>query len=88
MKKKSLPRKKVYRTNRDTISLNCDEFCPGWLRSQQEPSFELLRIFGPVPLLSHLPAAFIALKKSGFNTETARSAGRKVRRTRIGKLCR
>ena len=23
---------KTYRTNQDTISLNCDEFCPGWMR--------------------------------------------------------
>lgn len=25
---------KTYRTNPDTISLNCDEFCPGWMREK------------------------------------------------------
>lgn len=43
--KKKQPKKvekinKKYSTNKDTISLNCDEFCPGWMTRCKEESNE------------------------------------------------
>jgi len=41
--KKKQPKKaervnKKYSVNEDTISLNCDEFCPGWMRTIHNPN--------------------------------------------------
>ncbi|MBU1102402.1 hypothetical protein KJ853_01960 [Patescibacteria group bacterium] len=45
MKKKSKQPNKIYRTNKDTISLNCDEFVPSWMRPR-DSSFDPRLVVG------------------------------------------
>ncbi len=43
--RKIIKKKKVYATNPDTISLNCDKFCPDWIKPR-DSSFDPRLVLG------------------------------------------